>query len=49
MSLEGFQKPTEQEIKDRIARSARTVPEDIEGFSALTDKKFMDSLFSGGL
>ncbi len=49
MNLDGFQKPTEEEIKEKIARSSRTAPEGIEGFSALTDKKFMNNLFSGGL
>ncbi|VDN98496.1 unnamed protein product [Rodentolepis nana] len=49
LNLDKCQKPTEDEIKERIARSGRTVPEGIEGFSALTDKTFMDNLFSGGL
>ncbi|VDL59197.1 unnamed protein product [Hymenolepis diminuta] len=49
LSLNNYQKPTEEEIKERMARSSRTVPEGIEGFSALTNKDFMSNLFSGGL
>ncbi|KAL5112700.1 hypothetical protein TcWFU_008349 [Taenia crassiceps] len=49
LDLAALQKPTEEEIKDRMARSSRTVPEGIEGFSALTDKNFMNGLFSGGV
>ncbi|VDD75565.1 unnamed protein product [Mesocestoides corti] len=49
VDLGGYQKPTEEEIKERIARSSRTAPEGIEGFSALTDREFMRNLFSGGL
>lgn len=49
LNLNNYQKPTEEEIKERMARSSRTVPEGIEGFSALTNNDFMSNLFSGGL
>ncbi|EUB64884.1 Pre-rRNA-processing protein ESF2 [Echinococcus granulosus] len=48
LDLVALQKPTEEELRDRMARSSRTAPEGIEGFSALTDKDFMNNLFSGG-
>uniref|UniRef100_A0A183SPW7 Activator of basal transcription 1 n=2 Tax=Schistocephalus solidus TaxID=70667 RepID=A0A183SPW7_SCHSO len=49
LELEAHQKPTAEEMEERLARSSRTAPEGIEGFSALTDKTFMENLFSGGL
>ncbi|CAH8551350.1 unnamed protein product [Dicrocoelium dendriticum] len=47
--LSARQKPTETEILERLARSHRTPPDHCSGLSALTNKDFMSSLFSGGL
>ncbi|VDM32301.1 unnamed protein product [Hydatigera taeniaeformis] len=49
LDLAALQKPTEADILDRLARSSRTPPEGTENFSALSDKNFMKSLFSGGV
>ncbi|VDP84224.1 unnamed protein product [Echinostoma caproni] len=46
MQLTNRQKPTEKEILERMARSHRTPPEGSQ-LSAITNKTFMNSLFSG--
>ncbi|TPP57185.1 Pre-rRNA-processing protein esf2 [Fasciola gigantica] len=48
MQLNKKQKPTEGEILERMARSHRTPPEGSQ-LSAITNKAFMSSLFSGGV
>ncbi|GAA56316.1 RNA-binding ATPase activator esf2 [Clonorchis sinensis] len=49
IDLNKRQRLTESEILERLARSHRTPPEGSSSLSALSNKDFMTSLFSGGL
>ncbi|CAH8572627.1 unnamed protein product [Heterobilharzia americana] len=49
LDLNKRQKLTEDEIKERLARSNRTPPDGCLGFSAVSNAEFMNSLFAGGL
>ncbi|KAF6771428.1 Peptide methionine sulfoxide reductase [Paragonimus kellicotti] len=49
MDLSKRQKLTEAEILERMSRAHRTPPEGCGKLSALSNKDFMGSLFSGGL
>nr|CAH8853616.1 unnamed protein product [Trichobilharzia regenti] len=49
LDLNKRQKLTEEEIKEKLARSNRTPPDGCLGFSAVSNTEFMNSLFAGGL
>ncbi|CAL8070222.1 unnamed protein product [Calicophoron daubneyi] len=49
LELSKRQKPTEEEVIERMSRSHRTPPENCGMLNALSNQEFMNNLFAGGL